>query len=167
MKGLLARLSIGQFRSQFGVGTGVSGIGWLVILGGIALTILLWSGYLGPLSRFAHRMEELWQDRLSTLLKPTPEREDLVFLGIDEASTSLRAVDDEELAASPVLEMMAEPWPWNRRVYAEVIDRLGEAGARLIILDIYFPGPSRDPEADRLFAEAVDRYRDKLILAAQ
>jgi adenylate cyclase len=167
MKGLLARLSIGQFRSQFGVGTGVSGIGWLVILGGIALTILLWSGYLGPLSRFAHRMEELWQDRLSTLLEPTPEREDLVFLGIDEASTSLRAVDDEELAASPVLEMMAEPWPWNRRVYAEVINRLGEAGARLIILDIYFPGPSRDPEADRLFAEAVDRYRDKLILAAQ
>lgn len=167
MRGLLARLGIGQFRGLFGSGTGVSGIGWLVILASMAVTILLWSGYLGPLSRFAHRMEELWQDRLSTLLEPTPERDDLVFLGIDEASTSLRAVEDEELAAAPVLSLMAEPWPWNRRVYAEAIRRLGAAGAQVIVLDIYFPGPSRDPEADRLLAEAIDAHRDRVVLAAQ
>ena len=167
MRGILARLRKGNFGVRTGSGTGVSLPGWLMMLAAMILTILLWSGELAVLSRMAYRLEELWQDRLSTYLEPTREREDLVFLGIDEASLSLSELDDGELAASPVLGMMAEPWPWDRRIYAEAIERLSEAGARLIILDIYFRGPSRDPEADRLLAEALDRHREKVVLAAQ
>lgn len=166
MKAGLARPGIGHFHDFFGLRSRVSLSGWLVMLAASVFVLLLWSGFLGRLSEGAGRIEQVWEDRVSTWFEPTREREELVFLGIDEWSMSLADVGEEELAASPVLGMMGESWPWNRGIYAEVIDQLAEAGARVIIVDIVFPGPSLDVEADRLLAEAIARHRDKIVLAA-
>lgn len=94
-----------------------------------------------------------------------PEKEELVLLGIDDASMVLDALDPAEIAASPALSMMKERFPWNRRVWAHVIDRLAGAGARCIVLDLVFSEPS-DPDSDRAFADALQRHADKVILAA-
>jgi serine/threonine protein kinase/CHASE2 domain-containing sensor protein len=95
----------------------------------------------------------------------TPVREDLVFLGIDEASMApSNLLDQREIEESETLPLMMEPFPWDRRVWAEVIERLGEAGARLIIMDLLFTQPSKDPAADQALAEAIRQRRDKVIL---
>ncbi len=59
--------------------------------------------------------------------------------------------------------MMAARFPWNRRVWADVIDRLADAGAKLIVIDLAFSELS-DPDADAALEEAIQRHADKVIL---
>ena len=94
-----------------------------------------------------------------------PEKKDLVLLGIDEPSMSLDAVDPAEVAANPTLSLMKMRWPWDRRVWAQAIDRLADAGAKLIVLDLIFSEAS-DPEADAELAAAIQRHPDKVILGS-
>ena len=93
------------------------------------------------------------------------EKENLVLLGIDEASLSLDALDPAEVAASPALSLMSKRFPWDRRVWAQAIDRLAGAGAKLIVLDLLFAEPS-DPEADAELAAAIQRHPGKVVLAS-
>ncbi len=92
-----------------------------------------------------------------------PERKDLVLLGIDE--TSLEGLDPVEDAANPVLSIMHQRFPWDRRVWAQAIDRLAGAGAKLIVLDLFFSEPS-EPEADAELAAAIRRHPGKVVLAS-
>src|SRR5437879_5626552 len=59
----------------------------------------------------------------------------LVFLAIDRSSTVLDGVSPEEIEASPALALMAKGWPWSRDVYPHVIQRVADAGARVIAFD--------------------------------
>src|SRR5690606_40988711 len=36
-------------------------------------------------------------------------------------------------------------WPWPRNLHAVMIDRLAEAGAKVIATTVLFPEPQRDP----------------------
>ncbi|MGN6154327.1 MAG: EAL domain-containing protein [Sphingomicrobium sp.] len=45
-------------------------------------------------------------------------------------------------------------WPWPRRVHADLVDKLTQAGASRIFFDVQFYGPS-DPVDDGLFANAL------------
>ena len=92
-----------------------------------------------------------------------PEKEELVLLGIDEASLALDALDPTEIAASPALSLMSTRFPWDRRVWASAIDRLAGAGAKLIILDLIFSSES-DPEADAALAAAIQRHPGRVVL---
>ena len=94
-----------------------------------------------------------------------PENRDLVLLGIDEESLSPDSLAPEEIAASPALEMMSRRFPWDRRVWALAIDKLADAGAKLIVLDLLFSEPS-DPEADAALSDALQRHADKVILGS-
>ena len=47
-------------------------------------------------------------------------------------------------------------WPWPRSRYADLTDRLTEAGARRIVFNIPLSGPTH-PVDDRRFAQALDR----------
>jgi adenylate cyclase len=94
-----------------------------------------------------------------------PERDDLVFLAIDDASLSLAGLSEAEVAASPVLGWMGRRFPWDRRVWAAVVDRLADSGAKLIVIDLVFSEPS-DEIADTAFAETLERHRGKVLLAS-
>jgi adenylate cyclase len=94
-----------------------------------------------------------------------PERGDLVFLGIDDASLTLDSLDPERVAGDPVLSMMANRFPWDRRVHAAAIERLMEAGARLVVMDLVMSEPS-EPEADEALAAVIEKYRDRMVLAS-
>ncbi len=63
-------------------------------------------------------------------------------------SIVILAINDQSLQAMG-------PFPWKRRIYADLIRHLNEAGAKAIFFDILFPEKSQDPEDDRLFADAV------------
>jgi adenylate cyclase len=47
----------------------------------------------------------------------------------------------------------------NRGPQALLLDRLGEAGARMVVYDIIFDLPSTNPEIDKAFAESIRRFR--------
>src|SRR5438105_804414 len=107
--------------------------------------------------------EITFRDDLEKKARRTKVHDDFVFLGIDEASMKLDQVSPEEVRDSPALQRMREGFPWSRAVYAELIDKLSDAGARLIIFDLTF-----DPErqGDVEFASALDRHRDRVVIGA-
>ncbi len=54
-------------------------------------------------------------------------------------------------------------WPWPRRVYAELIDRISAAGAGDIFIDVDFSTPSQKSEDDKL-AAGLDRAGGSVLL---
>jgi adenylate cyclase len=47
----------------------------------------------------------------------------------------------------------------DRKPQALLLDRLGEAGAKMVVYDIIFDLPSENPELDKTFAESIRRFR--------
>lgn len=72
---------------------------------------------------------------------------------------ALVAVSDDAIR-----EMKLE-WPWPRRIHGELVNRIAQAGAAVIALDLIFDTPAKDPEDDRLFAQAIARAGN-VVLAA-
>jgi len=66
-------------------------------------------------------------------------------------SEALVAIDYDDRAAR---ENGLGRWPWDRRVHAQVIDWLREAGARAVMLDLIFEYASRDPAEDNALIDA-------------
>ncbi|WP_282936702.1 adenylate/guanylate cyclase domain-containing protein [Paenibacillus sp. RC67] len=69
--------------------------------------------------------------------------EDIVVVGID--TESIKSVG---------------PYPWDRKVYAELVERLEKAGAKVIGFDVEFYTESNNPESDKRFAEALSKYKN-------
>jgi adenylate cyclase len=58
-------------------------------------------------------------------------------------------------------------WPWPRAVHAKFLDVVGQGRPAAIGMDILFAEPSsRGPADDAALAAAVDRVRDRIVLAA-
>ena len=104
-----------------------------------------------------------FRDALERKARRTKVHDEFVFLGIDEASKQLDQVSPEEISSSPALQKMRQAFPWSRGVYAELVDQLCEAGARLIIFDLTFD-PER--EGNDEFRAALDRHRDRVVIGA-
>ena len=95
--------------------------------------------------------------------KPAP-REDLVLLGIDEDSLTLQGLDQEMIDGNVNLSRMAERMPWDRRVYADAIDKVLSAGAKVVVLDLIISEEST-PEADQAFAAVLKKFPEQVVLA--
>lgn len=72
-----------------------------------------------------------------------------------DARLLLVEIDDRSLAA-------IGRWPWPRSVHAELIERLRQAGAELVLLDVIFTETGQ-PVADAQLAEAVCRAGNVLL----
>ncbi len=99
--------------------------------------------------------------------RSAPLRSDLVFLGIDDATLKLDSVWPEEIDASLALKLMSESrgdLNWSRQVYALLLDRVLNAGARLVIFDMVFPNPGRGDDA---FRDALDRHKDRVVIGTK
>ena len=71
-----------------------------------------------------------------------------------------RAVNDRIVVVAIDEKSLSElgRWPWSRHVHAQLIDRLGAAGAHGIALDILLSEPALfDPEGDALLAMALGK----------
>jgi adenylate cyclase len=114
---------------------------WLA-LGAWGLALLL------PLAPPWLVVEHRLLDWLATLRLADASASPIVIVGIDEASFAEAGVQ----------------WPWPRDRHARLVDRLTEAGARVIGLAVLF-AESAEAEADRRLAEAIGRSR-RVVLAA-
>ena len=113
------------------------------------------------------RRERFGLDQFHVNSWKVPARDDIVVLGIDDASQKLDTLWPDEIDASPALKQMKKAWQWPRRVWAPVLDKLFEAGARYVFLDLTFKAPSHDPEDDRLLREALERHKGKVIIGGK
>jgi diguanylate cyclase (GGDEF)-like protein/PAS domain S-box-containing protein len=74
------------------------------------------------------------------------------------ADVVIVAIDEESLAA-------LGRWPWPRRVHALMVERLTQAGAKVIGMDILFAEPDRtDAAGDELLARAIEAH-GRVVLA--
>ncbi len=89
--------------------------------------------------------------------------DDVVILGVDDASLSLDSLFPEDLEGSEALAAMSQGWPWPRSVWGILAGRLIDAGAAVVVLDFTFAMPS-SPEADEAFTETLRKYPGKIVL---
>ena len=110
------------------------------------------------------RGEQSFEDLLRREGRKTSAPPDFVFLGIDQSTLQLPPLSAEEIAGNRAFQLMTEkPFPWSREVWALLLDRLFAAGARVVMFDMIFSPPN---DGDSAFHAALDRYRDKVVLAA-
>lgn len=143
-------------------------VGRALMLVGVALAAAIWVGMVPGVSEGVWQVDQKLRDRLSLMLEPTKVREDLVFVGMDEEWRNEAEVSAADLEASEALRLMSGDvgnHQLDRRVCAELIEKLSAAGARAIIFDILFMGSSGNAEADRAFAEALNRHHEKVVLS--
>jgi adenylate cyclase len=138
----------------------------------LAAICLFWTGLIFLGRTFPHvpflfapwSGEQDFEDLLRQQGRKTPAREDFVFIGIDQQSAQLDAVGHDEIGDNRALQLMTErPFPWSREVWALLLDRLFASGARLVVFDLIFNPPN---EGDPAFHEALDKYRDRVVIGA-
>jgi adenylate cyclase len=109
------------------------------------------------------RGERTFADVLRREGRKTATHRDFVFVGIDQTSLSLKA-EDEDWSNNRPLQLMSEhAYPWSRELWGLLLDRLFQAGARLVMFDIVFDKPG---EGDDTFRAALDRYHDRVVIGA-
>ncbi len=138
----------------------------------LALICVFWTGliFLGralpsvPFLFSPWSGEQGFEDLLRQQGRKTPERNDFVFVGIDQESLQLTAVGPEEIAGNRALQLMTErPFPWSREVWAIFLDKVFKAGARLVLFDLIFNNPN---DGDPAFHAALEKYRNRVVIGA-
>ncbi|MBE7382646.1 MAG: CHASE2 domain-containing protein [Leptolyngbya sp. SIO1E4] len=133
----------------------------LVTRGCLALVTVI-TGLNSPfLQQWEHQTKTLFFE----LRGPQVAPEDVVILAIDDESLSqvehYRSDPKKYAALSPI-----QRWPWKREAYAIVIERLMQAGAKAISLDVILSTESTyGPADDQALASVLERYGDRVTLA--
>ncbi|WP_139490925.1 CHASE2 domain-containing protein [Brevibacillus dissolubilis] len=83
-----------------------------------------------------HMMENTYYDQMTREVRAADSQ--IAVIGVDETS----------------LENMGR-WPWPRSMHADLVDRLTEAGAKGIFLDLLFSEPSEDSAEDERMQQAI------------
>jgi adenylate cyclase len=108
------------------------------------------------------RAERALMDFVAKMSRPAEKHPDLVFLADDAASHDLDQLWPEDLEASPTLQLMAER-VWTRKIWADVLDRLAGAGARVVAFDYMFKGKD---DGDAALREAIERHSKLVVLGS-
>lgn len=94
-----------------------------------------------PFSGWLERFDWMIYDKISYWKQFVPD-DQIVIVAIDEKS----------------LQTIGR-WPWSRRIHAELLDRLRQAGRNVVALDFLMADPDDiDPEGDRLLGMAIARH---------
>ena len=121
----------------------------------LVFLVLWWRGFV-PLQELELFAQD-WQTRLG---RKTPVDERLVLIGIDKPVYSSE-FSAEELKAEPALALLQKNFPWSRAVWAKLIEKLGDAGAKVIVFDLVFAAPG---DGDDELKQALEKYKDRVVI---
>ena len=121
----------------------------------LVFLVLWWRGFV-PLQELELFAQD-WQTRLG---RKTPVDERLLLIGIDKPVYSSE-FSAEELKAEPALALLQKNFPWSRAVWARLIEKLGDAGAKVIVLDLVFAAPG---DGDDELKQALEKYKDRVVI---
>lgn len=131
---------------------------------GVVLLAALATGFDLP---WVQMLERQTQALFFELRGPVPTPANIVILTIDDNALRLASEYQRAGIDRPYLSLI-QTWPWQRQTYALVIDRLLQAGARSVSLDLLLTTPSLyGPQDDRALAAVLARQGDQVVLAAQ
>jgi adenylate cyclase len=93
---------------------------------------------------------------------PVPQNPGVVLLGVERTDFQASDFREEDVAASEGLRLLLEkPYPWNRKLWALLVDKLAAAGVKAVAFDFLFePENPGDPD----FRAALDRHPGLVIL---
>lgn len=95
---------------------------------------------------------------------PIAPPKDIVILAIDDLS--LRQGEFYDPKTRPFLEPFRTT-TWKRVVYAQVLEKLVKAGAKVVAFDVLFVTPSdHGADDDKKFQTAIAKYGDRAVFAA-
>jgi adenylate cyclase len=86
----------------------------------------------------------------------------LVLIGIDRPSYG-DVIRENEAGTDPVLAALRGRFPWSRRVWAALIERLSQAGAKAIVIDLVF---NAEAEGDPELSAALKSFGDKVVIGS-
>jgi adenylate cyclase len=133
---------------------------WVVtaICGGTALLFLTLNWTSLHLS-FLVSLENFTEDLRATYGVKTPVDPRLVLIGIDKPA--YLDYSDDELKTDPTLQLLQTSFPWSRAVWADLINHLCDAGAKVVIMDLVFGGQG---DGDEALKAALDKHRDHVVI---
>jgi len=103
--------------------------------------------------------ENYIQDWFVTNGRKTPVDPRLVLIGIDRASYA-QEILASEAEADPVIAALRGNFPWSRAVWAALIERLANAGAKGIVIDLVFANPG---EGDDALRQMLEKFKDRVV----
>src|SRR5207237_787405 len=121
---------------------------------------------------FYGQTESRIRDAVARSGRTTPANPDLLFLAIDSDSVNLdETLDLQGLFSSGssdpgsrhALEIMSKGWPWNREIYAMILERLVRAGAKVVAFDCLFPASAPGDDA---FRAALERFKSQAVIGS-
>jgi adenylate cyclase len=134
--------------------------GLLVIATGAAVL----GTFVLPLLDSLTQTEARAQNELIASASNRVQTESVVFLEIDEQSLTLDALWPEDIESSPALSQMAKSgWSWPRDVFALAIDKLIDAGASVVVIDLIF---DTEREGDETLRNTLDSHRNQVVIAS-
>ena len=83
--------------------------------------------------------------KIRNLISAPQVPQDILTVNIDEKSLS-----------------MFGRWPWDRRLQAELIEKVFEGKPKVVAVDIFYPEPE-SPGSDRALAESVKKHTDVVV----
>jgi len=127
------------------------------ICAAVTLVVLcLWQRGFVPLQQLELSAQD-WQTRLG---RKTPVDDQLRLIGIDKP-IYLSDFSEAELQREPVLRHLQNNFPWSRAVWARLIEKLADAGAKVIVFDLVFATPG---DGDEELRRALEKYRDRVVI---
>lgn len=103
--------------------------------------------------------------RLQTVLPAPSVPNGVVIVAIDDLSLAQAANTD--LLDDRLLDSLGS-WPWPRKVYQRLLERLSEAGVRAVAFDVLFDTNSVHGDADdQAFSSALSVFPSPLVLGSQ
>ncbi len=135
---------------------------WLMGLWAIAGALM--TGNQTSLSQLLERQAQVWFFEFRGPLTPPA---DIVIVGLDEDSSvqgsQVYPTDPQKYADLEPLETA----PPKRSAYAIAVDRLMQAGAKTVAIDVVLDGLSASPKADQQLSQVLAKYPKRVTLAAQ
>ena len=137
---------------------------WIVAVVGILVFWLTQNAWLtsSPLWQKAEGtlIDQRYRERYMQRGSDLPATE-IKLIGLGTTSFKLDTLAPEEIAASPALQKMQQPWPWDRSVYAAILERLMNAGAKVVMFDFVF---ASETDGDDAFAKTLEKYKDRVVI---
>ncbi|MEM6451647.1 MAG: CHASE2 domain-containing protein, partial [Cyanobacteria bacterium P01_D01_bin.105] len=138
---------------------------WRIALSG-ALTAIA-AGAVGLNIPLVNLFDRQMQSLFFELRGPVAAPAEIVILAIDEDSINQGRYYSDDPERYTSLQTMRS-WPWQRRAYAQAIERLMAAGAKTVAVDLLLSleSPYGDGKSDdAALTKVIERYGDRVVLA--